>query len=172
MPRIIVTPLCDLDAAIAAQGPSHIITLLSPEHMIGTPAGFPPARHLRLGLNDIADPADGLAPPGRDHVDQILDFSRGWDGTRPLLVHCWAGISRSMATAFTILCDRLEGREEMDIAIALRRRAPYASPNQLLVDHADAALRREGRMVTAIRALGPPHPVERGIATVFPLASL
>jgi len=60
----------------------------------------------------------------------------------------------------------------MDIAIALRRRAPYASPNTLLVGHADAALAREGRMVMAIRALGPPHPAERGVATAFPLADL
>lgn len=172
MPSIVVTPLCDLEPAIAAHRPSHIITLLSPEHMIGTPAGFPPARHLRLGLNDVADPADGLAPPARDHVDRILAFSRGWNADAPLLIHCWAGISRSMATAFAVLCDRLHGHGEMDIAIALRRRAPYASPNTLLVGHADAALAREGRMVTAIRALGPAHPAERGVATAFPLADL
>ena len=38
-------------------------SLLSPEHMIETPAGFPTKAHLRLGMNDIVDPAAGTAPP-------------------------------------------------------------------------------------------------------------
>ena len=47
MPRILVTPLSALDDAIASHRPSHIVTLLSPEHMIRTPDGFPEAMHLK-----------------------------------------------------------------------------------------------------------------------------
>src|ERR1700734_669458 len=110
MPRILVMPLSALEDAIESHRPSHIVTLLSPEHMIETPHGFPADRHLKLGLNDIADPADGANPPARVQIDRLLAFSRDWDGQASCLIHCWAGISRSMASAFVILCVRL-GRD-------------------------------------------------------------
>ena len=49
-------------------------------------------------------PAAGDHPPARVHVDRLLAFSRDWDARQPLLIHCWAGISRSMASAYTVLC--------------------------------------------------------------------
>ena len=172
MPRILVTPLSALEDAILQHRPSHVVSLLSPNHMIETPAGFPLERHLRLGVNDIVDPGAGDAPPMRIHIDQLLEFSRGWDGGAPFLIHCWAGISRSMASAFTVLCDRLGPDREMEIAMAMRRRAPHANPNRLLVAHADEALDRGGRMVSAVHAMGSPLMVEEGVATAFPLVNL
>src|SRR4051812_17061870 len=153
MPRLLVAPLSSLPDALAAHAPSHLVSLLSPEHMIDTPPGFPAARHLRLGVNDIVDPAAGTAPPGRKHIDALLEFSRGWDASQPLLIHCWAGISRSMASAFTILCDRLGPGHELEIARAMRRRAPHAQPNRLLVSHADNALGRDGAMIAALAGM-------------------
>ena len=172
MSRLLVTPLSALPGALAEHAPSHLISLLSPEHMIETPAGFPAAGHLKLGINDIMDPAAGPAPPAREHIDALLEFSRGWDASQPLLIHCWAGISRSMASAFTILCDRLGPGHEEEIAQAMRRRAPHAQPNRLLVHHADEALGRDGAMLTAVKAMGPPLLVEEGVATFFPLVDL
>jgi predicted protein tyrosine phosphatase len=172
MPRILVAPLSSLADTLTAHAPSHLISLLSPEHMIETPPGFPAALHLKLGVNDIIDPAAGTAPPARQHVDELLAFSRGWDAKQPLLIHCWAGISRSMASAYTILCDRLGPGREIEIARAIRQRAPHAQPNRLLVSHADDALGRGGRMVLALNSMGPPVMVEEGVTTVFPLAGL
>lgn len=172
MPRILVTPLSALEDAIAGHAPSHIVTLLSPGHMIPTPAGFAAERHLKLGVNDVADPAAASDPPSRDHIEKLLAFSRDWDASQPLLIHCWAGISRSMASAYTVLCDRLGPGREIEIALAIRRRASHANPNALLVRHADDALGRSGRMVEALRAMGPPLMVEEGITTALPLAQL
>ena len=172
MPRILVTPLSGLEDAIASHRPSHIVTLLSPEHMIETPAGFPADRHLKLGVNDIADPAAGEHPPSRVHMDRLLAFSRDWDARQPLLIHCWAGISRSMASAYAVLCDRLGPGHEIEIALAIRRRAGHANPNQLLVRHADAALGRDGRMLEALKAMSPPLMVTEGVTTALPLANL
>jgi predicted protein tyrosine phosphatase len=172
MPRILVTPLSALEDAIASHRPSHIITLLSPEHMIETPAGFPIERHLKLGINDVADPMSGDNPPARDHVERLLAFSRDWDAEEPLLIHCWAGISRSMASAYTVLCDRLGPGREVEIAMAIRRRASHANPNPLLVRHADEALGRGGRMIDALAAMGPPSMVAEGVTTALPLVHL
>ena len=172
MPRLLVAPLSSLSDALSEHAPSHLISLLSPEHMIQTPAGFPAARHLKIGVNDIADPAAGTDPPGRAHVDRLLEFSRGWDTGQPMVIHCWAGISRSMASAFTILCDRLGPDREIEIARAIRARAPHAQPNRLIVTHADAALNRGGRMIAALNSMGPPLLVEEGVTTAFPLVGL
>jgi len=172
MPHLLVAPLSSLPGVLDTHAPSHLISLLSPEHMIETPAGFPPHLHLRLGVNDIVDPAAGSDPPARRHVDALLEFSRGWDARQPLLIHCWAGISRSMASAFTILCDRMGPGCEIQIARAMRERAPHAQPNRLLVQHADEALGRGGRMVLALNSMAPPLLVEEGVTTLFPLEGL
>src|SRR5690349_6798024 len=172
MPRLLVAPLSSLADAITAHKPSHLVSLLSPEHMIETPVGFPQASHLKLGVNDIVDPAAGTAPPAREHIDSLLAFARTWDAKQPLLIHCWAGISRSMASAFTILCDRLGPGREIEIAGAMRRRAPHAQPNRLLISHADAALGRGGAMIAAVQGMGPPLLVEEGVTTTLPLVGL
>ena len=172
MPCLLVTHLSSLADALDAHAPSHLITLLSPQNMIETPEGFAPAMHLKLGLNDIVDPQDGTAPPARQHIDALLSFSRGWDAKQPLLIHCWAGISRSMASAYTILCDRIGPGHEIRIARAMRQRAPHAQPNRLLVQHADDALGRGGRMLKALDHMGPPQLVQEGVTTIFPLEGL
>lgn len=172
MPQLLVAPLSALDDALENHRPSHLVSLLSPPHMIVTPKGFDPGRHLKLGVNDVGDPAAGDFPPSREHIDRLIAFARDWDASRPFLIHCWAGISRSMASAYTILCDRLGGGREIEIALAIRRRAPHASPNTLLVRHADDALGRGGRMVAALSAMGQPLNVTEGVTTSFPLTGL
>jgi predicted protein tyrosine phosphatase len=172
MSRILVSPLSAIDDAILRYRPSHMVTLLSPEHMIETPQGFERARHLKLGVNDIIDISQGTSPPARAHIDQLIAFAREWQAEAPLLIHCWAGVSRSMAAAYTILCDRLGAGCEKRVASALRARAPYAWPNALMVKFADEALEREGRMVEAIHVLGYGAPVVEGVCTEFPLVEL
>lgn len=172
MPRLLVTPLSSLSDVLSQHAPSHLVSLLSPDHMIATPAGFAPGLHLRLGVNDIVDPALGTAPPARAHIEQLLEFSRGWDARQPMVLHCWAGISRSMASAFAILCDRIGPGREIEIARAMRQRAPHAQPNRLLVQHADDVLGRGGKMIRAVNSMGPARMVEEGVTTAFPLVGL
>ncbi len=155
MSSIIVTPLSALESTIRDRRPSHVVTLLSPEHMIETPAGFPADHHLRLGVNDIIDPNMGDAPPARAHVSKLLEFARGWSGEHPMLIHCWAGISRSTATAFTVACMLTPRGREARIAAALRTASPFAYPNMRIVALADNLLDRDGRMVEAIDSMGP-----------------
>lgn len=172
MSRILVTPLSAVADVIRAQRPSHVVTLLSPEHMIDTPEGFPAERHLRLGVNDIVDIEAGDNPPSKLHIEALLNFSRNWSGDDPMLVHCWAGVSRSMAATYTILCDRLGPGSEVRAAQAIRERAPHAYPNALLVRYADELLARRGRMVDAIKAIGAGTIVTEGAVVEFPLRGL
>ncbi|HVZ69893.1 MAG TPA: protein-tyrosine phosphatase family protein [Rhizomicrobium sp.] len=170
MPKIIIAPLSGLEQTIRDHEPSHVITLLSPEHMIETPDGFHPDRHLKIGMNDVAHPSLGEAPPHDSHIQSLLEFGRLWDASAPLVVHCWAGISRSTAAAFILMCDRLDHVRESEIAKALRQRAPHANPNRLMVKLADEALKRGGRMVEAVESMGPSTLADEGPLVHFPLA--
>jgi predicted protein tyrosine phosphatase len=172
MSKILVTPLSAVPGVLRDYRPSHMVTLLSPEHMIETPAGFPRERHLRLGVNDIVDIEAGDNPPARRHIQELLDFSRAWPAEDPILVHCWAGISRSMAATYTILCDRMGPGSEIVAARAIRARAAHAYPNALLVEHADDLLGRQGRMIAAIKAIGAGKIVAEGEIVEFPLVGL
>ena len=71
-----------------------------------------------------------------------------------MLIHCWAGISRSTGTAFVIACERSPEADERHIALALRRAAPHALPNRRIVGLADQLMGRGGRMVAALDAMG------------------
>ncbi len=168
MPFILITPLSALPDVMAVHRPSHIVTLLSSSYMIETPKGFPAERHLRLGMHDIADES-GAEAPARRHVDDLIAFSRGWNAKAPMLVHCWAGISRSTAATYTILCDRAGPGAEREIAEDLRARAPHAQPNRLIVRLADEALGRSGAMVRAIDAIGAGTMVTEGAVVDIPL---
>ena len=151
---IIVCGLADLPSVIAARRPSHMVTLLDPTTMIETPDGIAPDRHLKLGVNDIAQPAEGLTAPDETLVGRLLTFAEAWDERDPMVINCWAGISRSTASAFTLACARSPEVDEAAITWTLRSLAPHAYPNRRIVALADDMLGRQGRMVDAIEAIG------------------
>lgn len=129
-------------------------------------------RHLQLGIHDIELEADGLHACADPHISAILDFVGGWDRAAPILIHCYAGISRSTAIAFITACMHNPEVEENRIALALREASPTASPNRRFVALADAALNRKGAMVRAIEAIGRGPPwFETGEAQPFVLPS-
>ena len=72
-----------------------------------------------------------------------------------MVVHCFAGISRSTGAAFTAACALNPKRDEAEIARAIRSASPTAQPNARIVGIADRLLNRNGRMVRAVEALGP-----------------
>lgn len=152
---IYVSPLSAVVDAIETIRPSHLVSLLDPETMIDTPAGIARERHLRLSVNDIAEPNEMLVTPSERHVSDLIGFVRRWDQRNPMLVHCWAGISRSTAAAFITLCVLNEDHSEDELARLVRARGAHAHPNRLMVRIADDLLGRRGRMRAAVEALGP-----------------
>lgn len=149
-----VCPLSAVDQMIARTGARHLVTLINNQLMIETPPGIAPHRHLRVALNDIAGPQPGLVHPNEQHVASLIGFAMAWDHNAPILVHCWAGISRSTAGSFIVLCTLNPDASETHIAQALRTASPTATPNRLMIQLADDALMRRGRMVEAIERIG------------------
>lgn len=156
--KIWVSSLARVHDVAAAARPERIISLLSPEDSFPVLGGYDDQRHHRVGVHDIREPAEGLVAPGGDHVRALIGFLEGWRPEAPLLVHCWAGVSRSTATAFIAACMHNPDADEYEIALALRAASPTAWPNTRIVAFADELLARRGRMLEAIEAIGPGAP--------------
>lgn len=150
---IIVCPLSRASHLAREHKVSHVVSLLDPD----TP--FPVVRdvgerHLRLEIHDIETPVEGMDICCSDRMRMILNFVGGWTREAPILIHCYAGLSRSTATAFITACAHNPRADEEEIAYALRKASPHASPNRHFVALADASLGRSGRMTRAIDAIG------------------
>ncbi|ODA67294.1 hypothetical protein A7A08_02041 [Methyloligella halotolerans] len=151
---IYVSPLSRVAGTVADAGVSHVVTLINNDMLIDTPAGIEPARHLKLAMNDVSEPEHGYVVPCQNHVEELIAFAQSWEREAPLLIHCWAGISRSTAAAFIVLCSLNPEACEFEIAKALRQASSTAYPNRRLVALADALLERQGRMIEAVEAIG------------------
>jgi predicted protein tyrosine phosphatase len=169
---ILVCSLSRVPELIVQRRPSRVVSLLDPE------TGFPEtgrhgvARHLKLSVHDISDPHHGYVHPGEAHVRELLEFVSDWDRSDCVLVHCFAGISRSTASAYTIACALNPHADEEEIAWALRKASPTAWPNRRIIALADAELGRNGRMSRAIAAIGVGKlPEDADIGTPFEIPS-
>jgi predicted protein tyrosine phosphatase len=165
---ITVCALNDLEATASSLGDYRLLTLMSPSHPDDSWKHHARDAHLHLAFHDIAEPRDGLIAPGRDDVAAILAFGCDASPAKPLLIHCWAGISRSSAAAYIIACAENPSREH-DIAPALRKRAPFATANPLMIALADDLLSRDGRMIAAIRTIGRGAEAFAGLPYTLPL---
>jgi len=168
LPYLYVCPLSGLSGVAADLGRFDLLTLLSPGHAGEDHRALACERHLELSFHDITETRPDLVAPERAIMQAILDFARD-ARDRKLLIHCWAGISRSSAAAYVIACDRNPGFER-DIAEELRRRAPSVTPNRLMVSLADDLLGRGGRMAEAVHRIGRGADTFEGEAYRLPLS--
>lgn len=150
-----VCSLAALPDTVKATGASHVLTVMANVAQVQRPESVLEANHLRVQMDDITEHMDGFLAPSDSHVEQVLNFVRGWDRNAPLVIHCYAGISRSTASAFAAACLLNPQRDEISIARQIRAASPIASPNRLIVSLADRALGREGRMLRALDEMGP-----------------
>jgi predicted protein tyrosine phosphatase len=150
-----VCSLAALPDTVKATGASHVLTVMANVAQVQRPESVLEANHLRVQMDDITEHMDGFLAPSDSHIEQVLNFVRGWDRNAPLVIHCYAGISRSTASAFAAACLLNPHRDEISIARQIRASSPIASPNRLIVSLADRALGREGRMLRALDEMGP-----------------
>ena len=88
---------------------------------------------------DVAHFEGMLGIPRREHIEGIYRFVDSIAG-EPILIHCWAGISRSTAVALSLIAREMHsdgfGLEEIrkeapEILLAIR---PRATPNPLILE--------------------------------------
>ncbi|QBR71198.1 protein tyrosine phosphatase [Beijerinckiaceae bacterium] len=154
MPRIHVCPLSKVPETVSATGARSLVTLIDKGTPVRRPREISPEKHLVVVISDIVVSLDRHILPSEIHVEKLLAFVRGWDQSSPLLIHCWAGVSRSTAAAFIAACALNPDRSEAEIAQTIRAKSPTATPNARLVAIADVMLERNGRMVGAVEKIG------------------
>lgn len=163
MSRVYVCPLSRLRQTVRRSGARTLLTLINKDTAVTRPEAIERDRHLFLAMSDIVVDEDGHILPADSHVEDLLAFVRRWDQTAPLLIHCYAGVSRSTAAAYITACALAPERAEAEIATTLRRASPTATPNSRLVAIADAVLGRKGRMIESIAAIGRGRECFEGI---------
>lgn len=153
MPRIVVTPLAELDDALARWRPSHVVSIQSPP---ASPPRLTDVEHASLTFHDIVDETPklpDLVHPAVEHAEAIMRVARAWDGLRPLLVHCRFAVSRSPAAAIVAMAAREPAVGGDELLRRVRATAPFATPNARLLAAADRALGRDD-LATASTAAG------------------
>ena len=85
--------------------------------------------------------------PRLQDVKRILDFTRELPTKARVLVHCRAGVSRSTATAYAILCQHSKPGMEMENLLHVQTLRDLVFPNRLLIELADKVLKRDGAML-------------------------
>ena len=158
-----VCSLARLHDTVEETGAGHVVTLLKDTDRVERPKSIVEANHLILGMDDISVPMDGYVMPCDEHVTRLIAFVRGWDRAKPMVVHCYAGISRSTAGAYVAACVLNPRRDEMALARELRRLSATATPNIRIVSLADRVLGRGGRMVEAINSIGRGEMAYEGV---------
>lgn len=154
--HIYISGLFHMPRLVRELRPSHLISIIQPELQPRRPAEITTERHLRIAVHDISE-ADGFSVlPQADDVRTLLDFAESWspnDGS--LLVHCYAGVSRSTAAA--LITHFLKTGDADASARSLREAAPYAAPNRRILDLADSELGLDGALARASESMGPPR---------------
>ncbi len=153
MPVIAVSSLSKIAETAVRMKSREMITLLSEGQQFHRPAVIDAARHLILGVNDIAEEQDGLVAPQEMHVRKVIDFAQSWDQSAPLLVHCWFGVSRSPAAALIAALAVKPQLDDGELVARLRAASPQASPNMRLVAIGDRLLGRNGRLLEGVHAI-------------------
>ncbi len=149
-----VCSLSRLHSVVDDTGAEHVVTLIRDTSRVTRPPRIREENHLILSIDDIEDELDGMVAPGENHVAELLGFVQRWERRKPIVVHCFAGISRSTAAAFITACAIQPEKDERTIANAIRRASITAQPNPRIVRFGDKLLNRQGRMVEAVRAIG------------------
>jgi HEAT repeat protein/predicted protein tyrosine phosphatase len=157
LPTIFITSCAEASEHILCKirGPliKHLISIGSPG--VDPPQGYSQVPHrLRLEFDDIDAPDDDpdYVLATSEDIRKVIDFVPliSQDGGN-ILIHCQAGISRSCAVALTVCAVLLgAGKEEEALAMVLAAR-PQAEPNRWIVELADEALGREGKLVEVVQ---------------------
>ena len=157
----------DVEHHVTKLSAGHVISLLGVEGRAETPPGIAPENHLNLDIDDIDYEHAGYKSPQPGEIAQIIEFGTAWGASGALVVHCFAGISRSSAAAMTLLCLHNPGREQ-ELADLLRAQSAHVRPNPLMIEFADELLNCQGRLVDAVASMSPPEFTIPAPATIIP----
>ena len=171
---IIVCSLSDLVDVCESVKPKYLISVIDPGYEPETPKFV--QNHLKLGFDDIikVSPDNHIfrlnteeipqLPPNNSHIDSIEKFTNNWNVNEDIVIHCWCGVSRSMATATYLMCKEDSSNVDRNIKY-IRSIAPHANPNKLLIQLFENSLKLNGQITDAYNKY--PHTKAYDCSTNF-----
>ena len=112
-------------------------------------AYFPNARAVFSYFDDVDHPTEN--GPQEDEINRLLDFSQQFTMVDKILIHCRAGVSRSTALAYAVVCQHTAPGMEMENLQHIETLRDLVIPNRLIIHHADKILKRAGAMLLHLR---------------------
>jgi predicted protein tyrosine phosphatase len=132
------------------RGATHVVSLLHSKERnhLFMPKSFKRENWLFLEMDDVIHENADSAPK-KEQVERLLDWANRLPDDAHLVVHCYAGVSRSTAAALAIKVQEL-GVERVSEAINwLLEVRPQACPNPVITKHADDLLGARGKLHSA-----------------------
>lgn len=145
-------------AMILLRNATHVMSLLRgrERNELKMPSAFNKENWLFLDMDDVIN-ADAECAPTREQVAQILEWGRKLPIDAMVVVHCFAGISRSTAAALAIKVQQL-GVDRIDEAVKwLVEVRPVCCPNPVITKFADELLGANGKLHEAAEAVANKH---------------
>ena len=161
---IIVCSLSDHKHVCESVKADHLISVIDPGYEPKTPTNI--KYNLKLGYDDIIEINENniihrenetltnfesitkSILPNKNHISRIVDFVSKWDQKKPIVIHCWCGVSRSMAVAIFLLC-KLNPNNINNNVKYMRHIAPHANPNKLMLSLFEKNLGIDGKISQA-----------------------
>ena len=156
--KIIICGLADIQNCVDKYSPDKMLTIINKNFSPETPQGMDKSRHIKMLIDDISEPRDGFILPEKHHAQELLDFTNDWDISKPLLVHCHMGISRSTATSLGVAA-KYDPENIETIIEKLKEIAPHASPNKIMTQYYDEILGLNSRLFSSLSFFDP-EPIE------------
>lgn len=146
--KISITSVDKVPAYVQFKSVTHIVSLLWKEEKdeLRLPSSFPRENWLSVEMNDVASRHHSGAPT-RGQVNYVLEWIKQLPEDAHVLIHCFAGISRS--TAIALSAKVMQGMP-IDEAVAwLKDHRPVACPNPIITKYADEILEAKGELHSA-----------------------
>ena len=132
---------------------THLLSTLDPGDTIKTPMEIMKAEHhLLLNFLDVEKPHYDLEPKA-EHVAEVLEWAHDLKEEDRLLVHCFAGISRSTALALAIWIMK-HGTDYEAARTWMKSTRSIACPNRLIAFYADEILNCKGKLLRLADEIG------------------
>lgn len=139
--NLVVCGLNEADAMVRLEYPTFTVSLLEP----GIELTHRKDGHVIFRFDDVISSEFGCIVPTSLHLELILDETKHLTDRDNLLVHCFAGISRSTAIATAILIQHgLSFADALEKVYDVR---DCAKPNALLIELIDKHFRFGGRYI-------------------------
>lgn len=145
MKFIIVTSKADAARAYKEYSITHVLTILNSGEGLSCPVLMDRNNWKRINCSDAMKP-DHLDAPTKEMVIEALTWANNLPDDARLLVHCWAGISRSTAMAIAIMVQKY-GYNSIDHCVnhvySMRK---VCCPNPVITKYADEYLDCNGEL--------------------------